>query len=80
MDFAEKVAGDAIAITQDDVNALRDAGLADAELLDVAFAAAARSFFSKVLDAMGADPDPAYLDMEPDLQDLLVVGRPIAPS
>jgi hypothetical protein len=41
-------------------------------------AAAARSFFSKVLDAMGANPDSAYRDMEPELQDLLTVGRPIA--
>ena len=78
MEFAERVATDASAITSEEVQALRDSGLSDPEILDVALAAAARSFFSKVLDAMGADPDNAYLEMEPQLRDLLVVGRPIA--
>ena len=80
MEFAERVATDASAITSEEVQALRDSGLSDPEILDVALAAAARSFFSKVLDAMGADPDNAYLEMEPELRELLVVGRPIATS
>jgi uncharacterized peroxidase-related enzyme len=80
MDFAEKVAGDATAITAEDVQSLRQQGLSEAEIFDVALAAGARSFFSKVLDAMGAKPDPVYLKMEPELQRLLTVGRPIAVS
>jgi len=78
MDFAEKVAADATSITAQDIEELRQLGLEEADILDVALAAAARSFFSKVLDAMGANPDSAYRDMEPELQDLLTVGRPIA--
>ena len=78
MDFAEKVAADATSIAAEDIEELRQLGLDEAEILDVALAAAARSFFSKVLDAMGANPDSAYRDMEPELQDLLTVGRPIA--
>lgn len=78
MDFAEKVAADATSITADDIEQLRAQGLDEADILDIALAAAARSFFSKVLDAMGTNPDPAYLEMEPQLQSLLAVGRPIA--
>ncbi len=80
MEFAERVAIDASTITADDIALLRGAGLSDPEILDVALAAGARSFFSKVLDAMGADPDQAFLELEPELRELLVVGRPIATS
>jgi uncharacterized peroxidase-related enzyme len=78
MDFAEKVAADAASVTAEDVELLRKLGLGEADILDVALAAAARAFFSKVLDAMGANPDAAYSEMEPELQSLLTVGRPIA--
>jgi hypothetical protein len=45
----------------------------------VALAAAARCFFSTVLDAMGTQPDAAYrTGLEPDLRRALTVGRPIA--
>ena len=47
--------------------------------LDPADAAAARCFFSTVLDAVGAQPDAADRDTVPaDLSDDLTVGRPIA--
>lgn len=78
MDFAAKVADDATAITAADVDRLRELGLADAEILDVALAAAARCFFSKTLDALGVQPDAALAGLEPELRDALTVGRPIA--
>jgi uncharacterized peroxidase-related enzyme len=59
MDFAERVAGDPNGITAADVEALRGHGLSDPEILDVALTAAARCFFSTVIAAMGAEPDPA---------------------
>jgi uncharacterized peroxidase-related enzyme len=59
MAFAEKIALNAHAVTQSDVGELRSLGLGDAEILDVALAASARSFFSKTLDAMGCEPDDA---------------------
>jgi hypothetical protein len=52
--------------------------LDDAEIFDVAAAAAARCFFSKLLDATGTLPDPVFRDSIPDLVDTLTVGRPIA--
>lgn len=60
MEFAEKVALHAYKVTEDDVARLRSQSLTDPEIFDVALAAAARSFFSKSLDAMGAQPDPEY--------------------
>jgi uncharacterized peroxidase-related enzyme len=78
MDLADTVAGDATSVTQDDVDRLRSFGLTDAEILDVVLAAAARCFFSKSLDALGAEPDASYSQLEPGLRDSLIVGRPIA--
>ena len=80
MDLAEQVAEDAYEVTEADIARLRELGLEDAEIADVVFAAAIRSFFSKVLDALGAEPDAAYLELEPELQEVLAVGRPIAPA
>ncbi len=77
--FAAKVARDAGGITADDVGALRDLGLDDAQIFDVVLAAAARCFFSTVLDATGTLADAAFADLEPaGLRDALTVGRPIA--
>ena len=78
MDLAEKVVEDATSVTQDDVDRLRALGLSDGEIADVVFAAAARCFFSKSLDALGVAPDASYRDLAPELQDALVVGRAIA--
>jgi alkylhydroperoxidase family enzyme len=79
--FAAKVADDATAVTQDDVDALRTLGLSDADVVDVVLATAARCFFSTVLDALGASADAAFADKlgDPALLAALTVGRP-APS
>jgi uncharacterized peroxidase-related enzyme len=77
MAFAEKVVRQADAVTQADVDILRNHGLDDGEIFDVAAAAAARCFFSKVLDALGAEPDRSYDALAPDLREALTVGRPI---
>ena len=73
--FAEKVALDAHKITQEDIDSLRRQGFSDEEILDVALTAAARSFFSKVLDAVGAEPDAKYQGLEKPLREALTVGR-----
>ena len=78
MDLADKVALDATSVTQADVDALRSHGLSDAEVFDVIAAAAARCFFSKVLDGVGAQADAKYAELDPRLRETLTVGRPIA--
>jgi uncharacterized peroxidase-related enzyme len=78
MDLAEKVVDDATSVTEEDVQRLRDLGLTDKDVLDVVLAAAARCFFSKTLDALGAEPDAEFLSLDPGVREALVVGRPIA--
>ena len=80
MELAERIALDAADITQDDIDELRELGLPDEEVLDVVLAAAARCFFAKVLDGVGALADARFAEMEPGLRDALVVGRPIEGS
>src|SRR5207249_646674 len=60
MELAEKVAGDATSVTQEDIDRLRAFGLSDAEIVSVVSVAAARCFFSKALDALGVQPDASY--------------------
>ena len=76
MAFAEKVTLHAYKVTPEDIEELRGRGFADAEILDIALAAAARNFYSKALDAIGAEPDSEYLKLEPELRAALAVGRP----
>jgi uncharacterized peroxidase-related enzyme len=78
MDLAERVVDDASSIDAADLQRLRDLGLSDAEVMDVVLAAAARCFFAKTIDAMGVLPDASYRELEPELREVLVVGRPIA--
>jgi uncharacterized peroxidase-related enzyme len=78
MSFAEQIVRDATSVTGEDIQRLRQYGLTDAEIFDIAAATAARCFFSKLLDALGAEPDSAYGDLEAELQDHLTVGRPIS--
>jgi uncharacterized peroxidase-related enzyme len=78
MALADKVAAGAAAMTEGDLAELRDLGVDDVDILDVVLAAAARCFFSSVLDAVGARPDVAYRSLDPSLRDALTVGRPIA--
>ena len=76
--FATLVTRDAAAVTAKDVDRLPAVGLSDTDILDVVLAAAARCFFSTVVEALGVQPDPAYRDLDPELREALTVGRPIA--
>jgi alkylhydroperoxidase family enzyme len=78
MEFAGRVVDDAASIGEPELQRLRDLGLSETEIMDVALAAAARCFFSKTLDAIGVQPDAKYRELEPQLREALVVGRPIA--
>jgi len=79
VDFATQVAQDASAITADDLQQLRDHGFDDSEIVDVVLAAAARAFFTKVLDALGVEADAQLGEtFDAELRDQFTVGRPIA--
>jgi uncharacterized peroxidase-related enzyme len=78
MDLADKVADDATSVSEADIDRLRSLGLSDTEIFDVIAAAAARCFFSSMLDGLGVRPDARYAELDPQLRRTLTVGRPIA--
>jgi uncharacterized peroxidase-related enzyme len=75
--FATLVTREPASVTASDMERLRALGLSDEEILDVVLAAAARCFFSTVLEALGVQADPAYRALDPELRAALTVGRPI---
>ena len=78
-EFAAKVAVDASSIQQDDVDGLRELGLNDTDIADIVYAAAARSFFTRVLDGLGARLDVQTAEtFAPNILASMVVGRPVA--
>ena len=79
--FARNIARDARKITSGQVDALRNKhGLTDAEVFDIAAVASARCFFTKILDALGSEPDVGFMAMDEELRQTLTVGRPISHS
>ena len=76
MAYAEKIIQHAYKVTPEDIDGLRAHGFSDTDILDIALTAAVRSFYSKTLDAIGAEPDEKYLEMQPELRLALSVGRP----
>lgn len=78
MQFARKVAADASRVTAGDVAVLKQHGLTDPEIFDIAATAAARAFFANLCDSLGAEADVTYMAMDDALRQSLTVGRPIA--
>jgi alkylhydroperoxidase family enzyme len=78
MSFAQKVITQAHKISEQDIDELHEHGLSDEEILDIVLTCAARSFIGITLDAIGAKPDIANLDLEPELLQLLAIGRPFS--
>ncbi|MEO1244600.1 MAG: peroxidase [Pseudomonadota bacterium] len=77
--FARRIARDASRITSGEVEALREThGLSDGEIFDIAAVAASRCFFTKLLDALGSEPDPGFMSLDDKLREALTVGRPIS--
>jgi len=74
LDYALKLTDSAYKITGRDLDRLRDVGLADEEIVEVAAAAAQRNFASRLYDALGAEPDEAYRQLETSLVEALDVG------
>jgi len=76
MDFAQQIATQSSEINERDYDHLRGYGLTDVEILDIVLACTARCFFSKTLDALGAEPDDVYKEFSPEMLKLLTLGRP----
>jgi uncharacterized peroxidase-related enzyme len=76
MAYAEKIVLNAYKVIPEEIDGLRAHGFSDTDILDIALTAAARSFISKVIDAVGVEPDEKYMDVEAALRQTLTVGRP----
>lgn len=76
--YARKVAEDASQVTQEDVDRLKAHGLTDGEIFDIAAAVAGRAFLTKLLDALGSEPDIEFNQLSAVMRDTLTVGRPIS--
>jgi len=79
MKFARDIARDARKITSGQVASLKvEHGFSDEDIFDIAAIASARCFFTKILDALGSEPDVAFMSIEKRLRQKLTVGRPIS--
>ena len=75
MAFSRKVARGAFMISAADVDEIKKHGFTDAEVFDIAATVAARAFFTTLNEALGVEPEPPLLELEPEFRKTLTVGR-----
>jgi uncharacterized peroxidase-related enzyme len=75
MKFARKAARGPFLVTAGDVAELKEHGFTDAEVFDISATVAARAFFSGLNEALGVEPEPVFLELEPGFRKALSVGR-----
>jgi uncharacterized peroxidase-related enzyme len=73
MEFAQKASGDSASMTDADSARLRELGLSDEEIVDVALVAAARNFYSRALHALAVPVDDPP-GLSPELREALLSG------
>ena len=76
--YAEKVTVAADQITQSDIDRLRTFGFSDRNIFDIALCASFRCMLSKMVDATGAVPEPAFHDSDETFRAAMTVGRSLA--
>lgn len=75
--FTRQIVKDASKVTSGLVGQLKEHGLSDAEIFDIAATAAGRAFFTRLLDGLGVEPDSSFLALDESFRGSLTVGRPI---
>jgi len=73
--FAELVARNASRVTQAHIDRLRAVGFTDVQISDIALCASLRCFMSRFFDAVGAKPEPYFLDEDEAFRTALTVGK-----
>jgi uncharacterized peroxidase-related enzyme len=63
LDYAVKVTGESSACTEEDVEALRDAGWTDEDILDIAQVTAMFNFTNRLASGLGWVPNPEYFSL-----------------
>jgi uncharacterized peroxidase-related enzyme len=75
--YAEAITKDASRVTQEDIARLRSVGFTDVQICDIALCAAFRCFVSRFFDAVGAGPEPVFIDADADFRHAMTVGKQI---
>lgn len=78
LDYARQIARDASTVNYGHVERLKKHGFSDAEIFDIAAIASARCFFTRILDALGSEPDIGFMGIDADLRAKVRFGRPIS--
>ena len=73
--YAEKVTVAADQVTEADIDRLRAFGFTDRNIFDIALCASFRCMLSKMVDATGAVPEPAFRDSDEAFRAAMTVGR-----
>jgi len=76
MSFARKVARGSFAVSANDVAELKKHGFTDAEVFDIAATVSARAFWTGIVESLGVEPEPPFLQLESEFRKTLTVGRP----
>ena len=77
MTFARKVARDATSVTAGDIGELKRHGFTAGEVFDITATAAARAFWTKVIESLGVEADAPLLAMDAEFRKALTAGRPV---
>ena len=75
--FAETITKDASRVNEQDIARLRSVGFTDVQICDIALCTAFRCFVSRFFDAVGAGPEPVFIDADADFRRAMTVGREI---
>jgi uncharacterized peroxidase-related enzyme len=73
--YAEKITVNPSDVGESDVQALREAGWRDVEILDIAVVTAYRNFITRVADALGVQLQESHGRLRKDYLDALMVGK-----
>ena len=77
LEYAEKMTLRPSEVAETDVQKLREAGWADAEILDIAALTSYRNFITRMADALGVELPEDYKNLRDDYVKSLMVGRPL---
>lgn len=77
LSYAETISKDASRVTDEDIRRLRSVGFTDVQICDIALCAAFRCFVSRFFDAVGAGPEPVFIDTDANFRSAMTVGKGI---
>lgn len=75
LEYAEKMTLRPSEITETDVQALRQVGWRDKEILDIAAVTSYRNFITRMADALGVELTEDYKGLRRDYVESLMVGK-----